>query len=143
MIEKMPRERRPQAVDPVTARGTRSCHALFDAAGESIFMVDLNGDCTYCNRACLRSLGYLDADDLLARNMHLLTHHPHADGAPFGTDLCQLHHTLTSGAEQFLVDQLLRRADGSSFRALSWSWPQRRDGAVVGAVVFFAEIAGE
>ena len=140
MIEETPRENRAQTLDRETMRAYR---AQFDAAGESIFMVDLNGDCIYCNRACLRSLGYLDADDLLARNMHLLTHRPTADGAPFGSELCRLHRTLTGGAELFLVDQLLRREDGTSFRALSWSWPQRRNGAVVGAVVFFAELDGE
>ena len=48
---------------------------LLDAAGEGIYGVDLEGNCTFANPACLRLVGYESGEELLKRNMHELVHH--------------------------------------------------------------------
>src|SRR5262249_38401522 len=45
---------------------------LLDATAEAIYGLDLQGNCTFCNRACLRLLGYADPRDLLGKNVHAL-----------------------------------------------------------------------
>ena len=47
---------------------------ILDSTAEAIYGVDLDGRCTFCNTACLRTLGYERSDELLGRNMHYLAH---------------------------------------------------------------------
>lgn len=53
---------------------------ILDTAAEAIFGIDLNGNCTFCNRSCIKMLGYSDQSDLLGKNMHQLIHHSRRDG---------------------------------------------------------------
>ena len=56
---------------------------LLNSTADGIYGLDLKGNCTFCNPACLRLLGYKDPNDLLGRNMHDLMHHTRADGTPY------------------------------------------------------------
>src|SRR2546422_3624246 len=47
---------------------------LLDSTAEAIYGVDMQGNCTFCNPATLRLLGYPRASDLLGKNMHSLAH---------------------------------------------------------------------
>ena len=55
---------------------------LLESTGEGIFGIDMDGHCTFINRAGALMLGREPAD-LLGRNMHELTHHSHADGSAY------------------------------------------------------------
>ena len=46
---------------------------LLNSAAEGIYGIDLNGNCTFCNPACLTLLGYQDESELLGRNLHEIT----------------------------------------------------------------------
>ena len=48
---------------------------ILDTAAEAIYGIDLNGNCTFCNKSCIRILGYRDQEELLGKNMHQLIHH--------------------------------------------------------------------
>lgn len=56
---------------------------LFDSTAEAIYGLDLRGNCTFCNPALLRILGYDNAGALLGKNMHDVIHHSRADGSHF------------------------------------------------------------
>jgi PAS domain S-box-containing protein len=56
---------------------------LLDSTAESIYGVDLNGDCIFSNAACVRLLGYDGESDLLGKNMHELIHHTRLDGSKY------------------------------------------------------------
>ena len=113
---------------------------ILDSAAEGICGVDLEGRCTFCNPACLRALGYERADDLLGRRMHDLTHHTRRDGTAFPIEECRIFQTLRTGEEVHLDDEVLWRANGTSFPAEYWAHPQRRGQDVIGAVVAFVDI---
>ena len=113
---------------------------LLDSAAESIYGIDLDGNCTFCNEACLRQLGYGSKDELLGRDMHAQIHHSHRDGTPFGVEQCQIFKAFRAGSRSHVVDEVLWRADGTFFDAEYWSYPQLRDGQLVGAVVTFLDI---
>jgi PAS domain S-box-containing protein len=114
---------------------------LLDSTAEAIYGLDMNGDCTFCNPACLRLLGYSRPEELIGRNMHWLIHHSHADGTPFPVETCRIFQAFQRGEGTHVDDEVLWRADGTSFPAEYWSYPQYRDGAIVGAVVTFVDIS--
>ena len=113
---------------------------LLDSAGEAIVGVNLEGRCTFCNAACLRLLGYSDPRELLGQDMHRLTHHTRPDGTPYPREVCRTICAYQRGEGLHAEDELLWRADGTSFPAEFWSYPIRRGGEVVGAVVTCVDI---
>ncbi len=114
---------------------------LLNSTGEAIYGIDLAGRCTFCNDACLRLLGYGDVRDLLGKDMHRLVHHTRRDGMPYPVEECPIVRTVRQGAGTHAENEVLWRADGSSFPAEYWSYPMRRGERVVGAVVTFLDIS--
>jgi PAS domain S-box-containing protein len=113
---------------------------ILDSTAEAICGVDLEGRCTFCNPACLRALGYGSVHDLLGRRMHDLVHHTRGDGTVFPIEECRIFQTLGTGERVHLDDEVLWRANGTSFPAEYWCHPQRRGQDVTGAVVAFVDI---
>ena len=115
-------------------------HLLLDSTAEAIYGLDMNGDCTFCNNTCLRMLGYKSPDELLGRNMHWQIHHKYPDGTHFPVEECRIFQAFNKGEGTHVDDEVLWRSDGTSFPAEYWSYPQRHEGKVVGAVVTFIDI---
>ena len=112
---------------------------VLDSVAEGIFGVDLDGNCTFANPACARLLGYETCDELLRENIHDKLHHSRAEGSPLSKEDCQICQAFKAGKSSHVDDEVLWRADGSSFPAEYWSHPQRREGEVVGGVVTFVD----
>ena len=137
-------EARTQALEESLARlGSREydLRLLLDSTAEAIYGLDLQGCCTFCNQALLRMLGYTSPEELIGRNMHDLIHHTKADGQPFPVVECRLFQAFREGVETHADDEVVWRADGTSLPVEYWSFPQRKEGQVVGAVVTFIEIS--
>jgi PAS domain S-box-containing protein len=113
---------------------------LLDSTGEGIYGIDLEERCTFCNPACVRALGYERADDLLGKNMHDLIHYAREDGTLYPVEECRNFRAVRAGEGIHVDDEVLWRANGTSFPAELWSYPQRRGQEVVGAVVAFIDI---
>jgi PAS domain S-box-containing protein len=114
---------------------------LLNSTAEAIYGLDCEGNCTFCNPACLRLLGYGDPRDLLGRNMHQVMHHTRADGAPYLEEECQIYVAFRKGKATHVLEELLWRADGTSFPSEYWSYPIEKDGTLVGSVVTFLDIS--
>ncbi|MCH8290034.1 PAS domain S-box protein, partial [Candidatus Poribacteria bacterium] len=113
---------------------------LLNSTGEGIYGVDLAGNCTFCNQACLRLLEYDDVSDLLGQNMHALIHHTHPDGTPYPVEECKIYQAFREGKGVHVDDELLWRKDGTRFAAEYWSYPVHREDQRVGCVVTFVDI---
>ena len=113
---------------------------LLDSTAEAIYGLDMNGNCTFCNNSCLRLLGYKHPRELLGKNMHWQIHAKYPDGTHFPVEECRIFRAFNIGEGTHVDDEVLWRSDGTSFPAEYWSYPQRRDGVVVGAVVTFIDI---
>jgi PAS domain S-box-containing protein len=113
---------------------------LLDSTAEAIYGIDLEHRCTFCNPACLRTLGYEHVDEVLGKNMHNLLHHTRADGTLFPIEECRVHRVTRTGEGVHADDEVLWRANGTSFPAEYWSYPQLRREEVVGAVIAFVDI---
>lgn len=113
---------------------------LLDSAGEAIYGIDTLGQCTSCNAACLRLLGYDDAVDLIGKNMHCIMHHTRPDGTPYSSDECRIYLAFRRGEGSHVDDEVFWRADGTSFPVEYWSYPVRENNLLIGAVVSFVDI---
>ena len=113
---------------------------ILDSTAEAIYGIDLECRCTFCNPACLRALGYEHADELLGKNMHHLIQQTRGDGTPFPVEECRILRTTRTGEGVHVDDEVLWRANGTSFPVEYWSHPQWKGLQVVGAVVAFVDI---
>jgi PAS domain S-box-containing protein len=113
---------------------------ILESTGEGIYGVDNSGCCTFCNNALLRLLGYQSRDQLLGRCMHDVIHHTRRDGSPYPAAECNMLGKYRDSERFHDADELLWRADGTSFDAEVWCHPLLRGGLVQGAVVTFVDI---
>ena len=115
-------------------------HLLLDSTAEAIYGLDMNGNCTFCNSACLRLLGYTHTGELLGKNMHWQIHFKHPDGSVYPLEDCRIFQAFEKGESVHVDDEVFWRADGTSFPTECRSFPQRKDGVLVGSVVTFLDI---
>lgn len=114
---------------------------LLDSTVEGIYGINSEGTCIFCNPSSLRFLGYEKEDDLVGKNIHSLIHHTRADGSS-----CPFHECTTQKAMQQKIavhgeDDILWKADGTSFPVEHWAHPIMKEGSVIGAVVTFFDIS--
>jgi len=113
---------------------------LLESTGEGIFGVDLQGRCTFVNRAAAQMLGWR-TEEVLGRNMHELIHHTHSDGRAYPEAECPIFNAFRQGLPCRIDDEVLWRADGTSFWAEYSSYPVIKAGQVEGAVATFVDIS--
>jgi PAS domain S-box-containing protein len=113
---------------------------LLESTGEAVYGVDNQGECTFCNQALLRLLGYASQGELLGRNIHDVIHHTSRDGTANVREECSMQRELQSGRKFHVPEELLWRSNGTSFDAELWCHPLFEDGERRGAVVTFVDI---
>ncbi len=112
---------------------------LLESTGEGIFGIDMDGRCTFVNRAAAQMLGWR-TEQVLGRNMHALIHHTRGDGRAYPEGDCPIFNAFRRGLPCRIDDEVLWRADGSWFWAEYSSYPIVENGQVQGAVVTFVDI---
>ena len=115
-------------------------HLLLDSTAEAIYGINVQGECTFVNQACVRMLGYGEPAELLGRNMHEVAHYSWTDGSAHSPEDCLIFRSFRKGEGTHDNDDVLWRADGTSFPVEYWSYPVRQKDEVVGAVVTFLDI---
>lgn len=113
---------------------------ILTSAAEAVYGLDTDGNCTFCNPAGIHILGYKNTEELLGKNMHNLIHHSHPDGTFYNVEECPIFQAFRTGDRVHVDDEVLWRKDGTSFPAEYWSYPQIKNGEIVGAVVTFLDI---
>jgi PAS domain S-box-containing protein len=113
---------------------------ILDSTAEAIYGIDLEGLCTFCNPACLLLLGYKSPDEILGRNMHHTIHSKYPDGTDYPAADCRICQASIKGEGSHLESEVFWKSDGSSVPVEYWSYPQFKDGKVIGSVVTFVDI---
>jgi two-component system cell cycle sensor histidine kinase/response regulator CckA len=129
-----------QRAEMEVRQGKEQLQLLLDSTAEAIYAIDVNGACTLCNAACLRLLGYSRDSELLAKNMHAVMHHTRPDGRAYPVEECKILQAFRQRKGTHVTDEVLWRADGTSFPAEYWSYPVHNNGRVLGSVVTFFDI---
>jgi len=117
-----------------------SLQRLLDSAAEGLYGVDVQGRCTFINRAALQLLGHASEADLLGRDVNGLIRQPGDDGEP-GAEVTEVCAAFRDNRRVHLADALIRRSDGSSLPVECWSHPVVQGGVTRGAVVTFIDIS--
>ncbi len=113
---------------------------LLESSGEGIYGIDLQGRCTFLNRAAAGLLGYRP-EEARGQNMHALIHHRRPDGSPYPVEECPIFRSFRSGRGCRVDGEVLWRGDGTAFPAEYSSYPLRAEGGEIkGAVVTFTDI---
>jgi PAS domain S-box-containing protein len=115
--------------------------SLLASTGEGIYGIDLDGNCTFANPACLKLLGFDNDTDVLGKHMHKLVHHTRANGAPYKVEECRIYRALREREGTHADDEVMFCSDGTRFPAEYWSYPIMRDGELAGCVVTFVDIS--
>ena len=113
---------------------------LLNSAGEGIYGIDRQGNCTFCNDECLDLLGYESRSELLGKNIHTLIHHTHADGTEFPEESCPIFRGLHDGGDTHVSGEIFWKKDGTQVPVEYRSSPVVVDNEVTGAVVLFADV---
>ena len=122
-------------------RREESLQRLLDSAAEGLYGVDVQGCCTFINRAALQMLGYAREDELLGRDIHQLIHHSRADGSALPVGQSEIFAAFRLNRRVHLPDTVIWRRDGTSFPAECWSHPVVEGRSTQGAVVTFVDIS--
>jgi len=119
---------------------SESLERLLNSMAEGVYGVDIQGNCTFVNRAFLRTLGYQSADEVLGKHMHELIHHSHPDGSCYPSSECRMYLAYQTGKMTNASDEVFWRKDGNSIPVEYWSRPILTDGMVTGAMATFIDI---
>ncbi|MDO9069423.1 MAG: PAS domain S-box protein, partial [Deltaproteobacteria bacterium] len=114
---------------------------LLDSTAEAIYGVDLKGNCTFVNPACLRLLGYAHEDELIGRHVHEVIHHTRADGSPYPARECRAYDVHRSKEGVHVDDEVFWHKDNTAIQVEYWAYPIRNEGAVIGTVVTWLDIS--
>ncbi|MCK9394920.1 MAG: PAS domain S-box protein [Methylobacter sp.] len=111
---------------------------ILDSAGEGIYGLDIDGQCTFVNPAALQLLGF-KVEELLGQHSHFMFHRTKSDGRPYPEEECPVQAAYKQGVVHRGSD-LYWRKDGSSFPVEFISTPILEAGEITGAVVTFRDV---
>ena len=113
---------------------------LLESTGEGIYGIDLDGNCTFINKAGALTLGG-KPEDFLGLNMHQQVHAKRADGEQYPLEDCPIYKASQTGDGCRVDDEVFWRSDGVSVPVEYSSFPLNDDdGKREGAVVTFTDI---
>jgi diguanylate cyclase len=115
-------------------------YLILDSTAEGIFGIDLEGKCTFCNNSSISLLGYVKQSDLLGKRMHDLIQSKDLNGKTIPYKAGKFYRTLTTGEKAQVADEVYWKADGTCIEVEYYSYPQYKDGEIIGAVITFMDI---
>jgi PAS domain S-box-containing protein len=133
--------RRQAATEAEVVDRQQSMQRLLDSAAEGLYGVDVEGRCTFVNKAALTMLGYDEEAELLGRDIHALIHHSRADGRPYPASESNVYQAYRARQASHSTDEVLWRRDSTSFPVEYWSHPVLHNDRLQGAVATFFDIS--
>lgn len=132
--------KRNQRLKRVQQRMERHYKRLLDSVGDGIYGVDLQGHCTFVNKAMERITGW-QAYELIGCNQHELLHHTHANGEKHKIDDCPVYNMMHDHVPRYIDDDIFWCKDGKAISVEYSCTPVKGTGdRVIGGVVVFRDI---
>ncbi len=117
-----------------------SMRLLLESTGEGIYGVDIDGRCTFANRAAVSMFGF-PLDELLGKIIHILTHHTHKDGRPYPNEDCPVYQAFRTNTPIHINNEVFWRKDGTSFPVEYSTYPIINDKQIItGSVTIFRDV---
>jgi PAS domain S-box-containing protein len=99
-------------------------HLLLESSGEGIYGIDLEGQCTFINRAAAEMLG-CSLGEANGQNMHFFLHHSRPDGSPYPVEECPIFQAFRTGTSCRIDTEVFWRRDGTCFPVEYTAFPIR------------------
>ncbi len=132
--------RRNKRLKRLQRRMEKHYEHILDSVGDGIYGVDLDGNCTFINKAMEHLTGW-KKDELMGAHQHELLHHTHADGSPYPASECPVYATSLDHISRYVDDDVFWKKDGSSIYVEYSCTPIKGTGdKVIGSVVVFRDI---
>ncbi len=112
---------------------------LLESTGQGIYGIDLQGKCTFTNRASCELIGYCP-EEVLGRQMHDLIHHHKPDGSVYPIEECPIYRAFKKGEGCSVDTEVIWRRDGTPIPVEYSSYPMLEGGTITGAVVTVVDI---
>ena len=125
-------------VPPPASWGLEELAATLDSVATGIWAVDLEGRCTFVNRAACRTFGY-SREECLGRRLCML-HMGNTGEWHCPTESCGIQKALACRSNADLDDQVFRRRDGTSIPVHCSIQPVLLQGRLTGAVISITDI---
>jgi PAS domain S-box-containing protein len=129
-----------QSMTQALEESTQWFQILLDSTAEPIYGLDLNGNCSFCNLSCVKTLGYSSPDQLLGANMHYLLNHSDQNKVSIDPANCNIDSSFRTSQKFHSDTDFFSRADGSLFPVEYWSYPIFINEKIIGSVVSFLDI---
>ncbi|MBF0263943.1 MAG: PhnD/SsuA/transferrin family substrate-binding protein [Gammaproteobacteria bacterium] len=114
---------------------------VLNSVCDGIYGVDLDGNCTFINKAMETLTGWT-GEDIIKKNQHAIMHHTHRDGSPHLSKDCPVYHTFMDNQPRFIEDDVFWKKNGESFPVEYSSTPIKDQmGQTIGSVVVFRDIS--
>ena len=120
-------------------RVTQEMEMLLESTGQGIYGIDLQGRCSFINRATCEMIGYRP-EEALGRNMHELVHHHKLDGSPYPVDECPVYRAFKKGQGCRVDTEVIWGRDGTPIPVEYSSFPILEGAKITGAVVTVVDI---
>lgn len=131
--------RRNRGLKRVQRRMEKHYERLLDSVGDGIYGVDLDGNCTFVNKAMERITGWKEVE-LIGESQHGILHHTHADGSPHPATECPVYATLKDSEPRYIEDDVFWKKDGSAISVeYSSTSIKGTNNTTIGAVVVFRD----
>jgi hypothetical protein len=118
-----------------------SLQRLLDSAAEGLYGVDVEGRCTFVNRAALQMLGHANEAELLGRNVSGMVRQRGDDSVESAAAETEVCAAFRENRRVHLADAVIQRRDGSPLPVECWSHPVVQGGVTQGAVVTVVDIS--
>ncbi len=120
-------------------RVTQQMQLLLEFTGQGIYGINLQGNCTFINRATCEMVGYRP-EEALGHNLHDLVHHHKSDGSAYPVDQCPIYRAYKKGESCRVDGEVMWSRDGNPIPVEYSSFPILEGGKVSGAVVTVVDI---
>src|SRR3954468_19961 len=88
--------------------------ALLESTNEGLYGIDVEGRCTFLNRAGAKILGFTRYE-VLGRNMHRLVHPSPEDRSHYPEEECPIAQSMSTRQPVRVESEVLWRKDGTPF----------------------------
>lgn len=128
-----------KALEQAKNRLEKQHELILNSVDDGIYGVDLEGRCTFVNKAMEDLTGW-SAEDLIGSNQHMILHHTREDGTHHPPDECPVYATYKDNIPRFIPDDIFWKKDGSHLSVEYNSTPMKgKKGKTTGSVVVFRD----
>lgn len=113
---------------------------LFDSTAEGILYLNINGICTFCNKAALNLLGYQNEAEIVGRELHPLIMPVDSHDVKTPLKCCRICDSVKTGTFVHADNEMFHKKNGVPFHVEYWAYPILKEGNCSGSVITFMDI---